>query len=273
MATSGGWIGGSEGKAVFFEKKQKTFGTAVADSPTDAYPGNKSFLVVFFKKELLALLAFIVGLKAEAKLLRPLGVRVFIGGGDARGAALAADRALDAGASALISFGLAGGLSPALAAGDIVVPANVLLHGRRIPTNASISAALGGATCDALLAGDAVVASVAGKAERWAGTRAEAVDLESGAVASAAGRAVVPYGVLRAVCDPADRALPPAAVAALDRSGGIGVLRLIGSILLRPGQIGSLVQLSGDAAKARRALLQRVETLGATNALGSLSIY
>ena len=39
-----------ESKAFFFEKKkQKTFFTAVAD-PTD-----KSFLVLFFKKELLAL--------------------------------------------------------------------------------------------------------------------------------------------------------------------------------------------------------------------------
>ncbi len=207
------------------------------------------------------MLAFIVGLKAEASILRPLNVRVFIGGGTAQGASLAAARALHAGAGALVSFGLAGGLSPALAPGDIVIPANVLLHGRRIPTDKTISAALGGVTCDALLAGDAVVASVAGKAERWAGTRADAVDLESGAVASAAGRALVPYGVLRAVCDPADRDLPAAAVAALDRSGGIGFLRLAGSVLLRPGQIGSLVRLSGDAGKARRALVRRVEVL------------
>ena len=168
---------------------------------------------------------------------------------------------------ALVSFGLAGGLSPALTSGDIVVPASVLLHGRRIPTDASVSAALGGTTCDALLAGDAVVASVAGKAERWAGTRADAVDLESGAVANAAARAVVPYGVLRAVCDPADRPLPPAAVAALDRSGGIGMLRLAGSILLQPGQLGGLIRLSGDAAKARRALVRRVNVLRETGAL------
>ncbi len=215
------------------------------------------------------MLAFIVGLKAEAVFLRGLDVRVFIGGGTARGASLAAARALEAGASALVSFGLAGGLSPALAPGDIVIPANVLVHGRPISTDAKVSACLGGITCDALLAGDAVVASVAGKAERWAGTRAEAVDLESGAVATAAARAVVPYGVLRAVCDPADRALPPAAVAALDKSGGIGGLRLVGSVLLRPGQLGGLIRLAGDAGRARRALVQRVEVLRETGALAA----
>ena len=48
----------SERKAFFFEKKkQKTFGPAVATVLTAHAQGNKSFLVLFFKKELLALLA------------------------------------------------------------------------------------------------------------------------------------------------------------------------------------------------------------------------
>ena len=48
---------GKEGKAFFSEeKKQKTFGPAVAESPSARAQGNKSFLVLFFKKELLACL-------------------------------------------------------------------------------------------------------------------------------------------------------------------------------------------------------------------------
>ena len=46
---------GREGKAFFSEeKKQKTFGPAVAECPSANTPGNKSFLVRFFKKEPLA---------------------------------------------------------------------------------------------------------------------------------------------------------------------------------------------------------------------------
>ncbi len=42
-------------KRFFFEKKkQKAFITAVADSPATRAQANKSFLVLFFKKELLA---------------------------------------------------------------------------------------------------------------------------------------------------------------------------------------------------------------------------
>ncbi len=47
-----------QGKAFFSEeKKQKTFGPAVAMVLPARAQGNKSFLVLFFKKELLALFA------------------------------------------------------------------------------------------------------------------------------------------------------------------------------------------------------------------------
>jgi hypothetical protein len=56
----------------------------------------------------------VVGLKAEALLARRLGVPVMIGGGTAAGAEMAARRAVAEGATALVSFGLAGGLDPSL---------------------------------------------------------------------------------------------------------------------------------------------------------------
>ena len=207
------------------------------------------------------MLAFIVGLRAEARLLHPITRRVFVGGGTARGATQAAQRALAAGATALVSFGLAGGLSPALAPGTIVIPAAVLFRGRHLATDADLSAALGGVTTRALLAGEAIIASIAGKAERWHGTGADAVDLESGAMAESARHAQVPFAVLRAVCDPATRALPPAAISALTRRGSIGLFRVGASVLARPGQIGDLLALSRDARAARRALMSRIRTL------------
>jgi len=207
------------------------------------------------------MLAFIVGLKTEAKLLSPLRARTFIGGGTAAGAAEAATRAVNAGARALISFGLAGGLNPELQPGAILVPARLILHGRQIDTDASLSAALGGVTCAALLASDGIVGSVAGKAERWRDMHAEAVDLESGAVATAARRADLPFAVLRAICDPATRSLPPAAMAALSKSGGISLGGLLGSLLLNPGQLTDLRELAKDAAAARAALASHVASL------------
>ncbi len=213
------------------------------------------------------MLAFIVGLKAEARIVRPIGCKVFVGGGTARGAAEAARRALAAGATSLVSFGLAGGLSPDMPAGAIIIPAVVLFKGRHLAADAELSAALGGITVQALLAGEAVVASIAGKAERWRGTQAVAVDLESGAVADAARQANVPYAVLRAVCDPAGRALPQAAVVALNASGGIGLLRVILSVALQPGQIKELLALSRDAQAARKALTKRVRELRESGAL------
>jgi adenosylhomocysteine nucleosidase len=207
------------------------------------------------------MLAFIVGLKAEAKILEPLGVRAFIGGGTAAGAAAASHRAIENGAHALVSFGLAGGLNPALEAGHLIVPAHVVLHGRQLPADEYLSTALGGINSAALVAADSVIGSVAGKAERWNDMHADAVDLESGAVAAAARRANIPFAVLRAICDPATRPLPPAAMAGLNKSGGISLVGLALSLLTNPGQISDLMALSRDAAQARQALVGRVGVL------------
>ena len=52
------YISGKKSKAFFSEeKKQKTFGPAVAEVSATRAKGNKSFLVLFFKKELLACLS------------------------------------------------------------------------------------------------------------------------------------------------------------------------------------------------------------------------
>ncbi|MBN8903066.1 MAG: hypothetical protein J0H57_18715, partial [Rhodospirillales bacterium] len=54
----------------------------------------------------------------------------------------------------------------------------------------------------------------------------------------------------------------PAALAALDRSGAVGLARVIGSVLTRPGQLPALLTLARDAAAARRALLAQVGQVG-----------
>jgi adenosylhomocysteine nucleosidase len=88
-------------------------------------------------------------------------------------------------------------------------------------------------------------------------TGASLVDMESGAVAMVAAAARVPFAVLRAICDPADRALPPAALVALDTAGRLAATRLAMSLLVNPRQVMALFGLARDATAARRALRAR----------------
>ena len=71
----------------------------------------------------------------------------------------------------------------------------------------------------------------------------------------------LPFAVLRVICDPAERDLPPAALAALDASGAIGLARVVRSVIGRPGQLPALLRLAADAAAARRALARRVAAI------------
>jgi adenosylhomocysteine nucleosidase len=207
--------------------------------------------------------AFITGLVAEARLLRSLGHRVFVGGGTPAGAARCADAAIAAGASGLISFGLAGGLDPALASGALIVPRRLRWHQQSLPTDADMVAAFGGPTCDTLLATDTIAATAAEKQVLWAETGAAAVDMESGAVGECCARHGLPFAVLRAVCDPAGHSLPPAALAALDNAGRIGFLKIAASVIRHPQQFPALLALARDAARARKTLIGQVRQLAA----------
>jgi len=199
-------------------------------------------------------LGIVVGLKAEARLVSHLG-RTEIGGGEPAGAAKAARRLLEQGADTLLSFGLAGGLDPALPPGHLVIPRAVLCGGIRYETQPQET----GPTIDLLLGGTAILATVAEKRAAWLSTGAAAVDLESGAVARIAAEAGVQLRVIRAICDPAERALPPAARLALDPSGRIGLLRVARSVATQPSQIPSLLRLARDARRARSTLLSAIE--------------
>jgi len=200
----------------------------------------------------------VVGMAAEARIARRLGWHVAIGGGTAAGAERAARSLLDSGATAFVSLGLAGGLDPSLRPGDLVIPEWVLCRGVRYRTDAALSQRFGGTTPHLLLGGDAIVASAADKRRLWRETGAAAVDLESGAVARIAAECSAPFSVLRAICDPAERALPQAASVGLDSHGAIAVWRALASLIAEPRQLPVMLRLAADATVARRALLARL---------------
>jgi adenosylhomocysteine nucleosidase len=208
------------------------------------------------------IIGFVTGLTAEAVLLKKTGFLVAAGGGWPEGAYRAAESLVAQGATALVSFGLAGGLAPDSVPGAVLVPASVVEGQKRYKCDSALMAFLGGSTGDTILAGQTIAATVADKAALYDSTRIGAVDLESGAVARAAQAHGLPFAVLRAVADPATRTLPPAALVPLKPSGGIDLPRILLSVLANPVQVPALIGLARDAGQARAALVARVKALG-----------
>ena len=194
--------------------------------------------------------------------MRRLGWPVAVGGGTSVGAEAAAQYLLGAGVSALVSFGLAGGLDPRFRPGALIVPSAVIVGNARHPTDPELSMILGGATKHTVLGSDSIVSSIEEKRRLYDLTSAVAVDLESYSVARVAVGCGVPFAVLRVICDPAELALPPAALGALAADGVIAGRRIVSSLLARPGQLPGLITLAADTLIARRALRARVGQIG-----------
>ncbi|HLB80849.1 MAG TPA: hypothetical protein VJJ77_10120 [Dongiaceae bacterium] len=214
-------------------------------------------------------LGIVTGLAAEAAWARRAvgpAALVACAGGDAARARAAARGLLEAGAGALLSFGLAGGLDPAQPSGRLVLAETVIDagSGRRFATDAPwrdrLAAAARGA--DAVLAALAgsndPVLSIAAKRALFAATGAAAVDMESHAVAAAAAAAGVPFLALRAIADPAGRAVPAAALAGLDAEGRVQARAVLAELLRAPGLIPAFAALALDAVRARAALRRAV---------------
>ena len=184
-------------------------------------------------------------------------------GGREDGTRAAIARLIAEGAGALMSFGICGGLDPALRSGQLILPRAVLgeagyrhavddtLHGRLAAALAA--AGLGTATGD-MLGAVAAADTPSRKATLHRQGGAVAIDLESHLVAGAAAAAGIPFIVLRAVADPAERGLPPAALVGLDREGRTALGPVLLSVAKRPGQIPALLQLALDTRRALGAL-------------------
>jgi adenosylhomocysteine nucleosidase len=195
------------------------------------------------------------------------------GPGQERGLS-AARSLLDVGATALLSFGVAGGCDPALPSGTIVLCTGVrdltgtgqieILYTNREWLRRLKSRLLG----DVLLE-DAMIASVAAPATDTADKvllhsdlNAAAVDMESAAVARAAMEATVPFMAIRAVLDDAHTTLPAAALAGLGTDGKPDIAAITRAVLRRPQDVPALIRLGSASAKAKRALARAADAAG-----------
>src|SRR5258708_33998282 len=123
----------------------------------------------------------------------------------------------------VISFGVAGGLDPALKSGDVVMATEVLSGDTRwlagLALNEGMIASVGlgrRRVVRGRLAGvEKVVAAQAVKAALHSETGAAAVDMESHIAAAYAAEEGVPFTALRVINDPARRAVPSIALSAV----------------------------------------------------------
>jgi adenosylhomocysteine nucleosidase len=209
----------------------------------------------------------------------PDGTLRAVSGMGAAAAAQSARALVAAGAGALVSWGMAGGLDPALPAGTIFLPSEVIsLEGVVIATardwrerlSAAVAshrpATLAPITQGRLLTSRRAIGTLADKAALFRETRAAAVDMESLAVAEVAEAHQLPFIAMRVIVDSAADALPRAVTAAADSEGHLQMWRLMGALARAPAELAPLIRLAQRYRAASRSL-------AAVARVGSLAPY
>lgn len=162
----------------------------------------------------------------------------------------------------VVSFGLAGGLDPALAPGDLVIGARAVAPGALYDAApAFVDHLAAGARaaglafiCGAVAGVDALAMTPAAKAALRARTRADVVDMESHIAGDFAARARLPFAMVRVVCDPAERALPPAAARAITPAGAVALAVVLREVARAPASLGALARAARDSRAAFKTL-------------------
>lgn len=222
----------------------------------------------------MATLGLIAGLSSEIEALGDLqsfdtdghGLEARCAGARAHRAEAHARDLVDAGADAVVSFGIAGGLDDRLSPGVLVLAdwvamsvdgGAVACDGRwRNRLRDAVEAAdpgvrvTGGGICGS----DTMVSTPAQKAELHRRTKASAVDMESAAVARVAAETGKPFIIVRAIADPAHRAIPAWLGGVVSDDGQPRYAKVIGGLALRPWSVPALIRVASDSETALATL-------------------
>ena len=179
-----------------------------------------------------------------------------------RRAALASRALLENGATALLSWGSAGGLAPKLFPGNLILPKTVIasdqsLYHVETSWHQRLCNRLKGHVdfhTEPLVESATVVCTPTEKAVLFHRTGAIGVDMESAAVAIVAQEARVPFMVVRAVADSTDTTIPKSSLNAIDEFGRLSCLKLIQGLAERPGELFALVRIARNYRAAQRTL-------------------
>lgn len=214
-------------------------------------------------------LGIVTGLAAEARLIpeqadRPaVRVAVLCAGADSRRAEEAAKTLVAEGATALMSFGIAGALDPGRSAGDLVVANDIVVPtGERLPCDQAWQGDLrrslqGGAfsTISGTIFGSAeALLTVADKARAYALSGAQAVDMESHAVAQVAAETGLPFLAVRAIADTAQDSLPAFVMRAVSEDGRPDTRKAALALLAQPWHLPAALRLARRSSTALSVL-------------------
>ena len=212
-------------------------------------------------------LGIVAAFAAESRHLRPLtpgsadGTLLVVSGMGGAAAASGARQLVDAGARALLSWGVAGGLDPALPAGALFLPDEVISADGAVyqtarewrETLATAVASCHPVTGGRLLTSRRPLASAADKSIALRESGAAAVDMESAAVAEVARAQGLPFLAVRAIVDTANDPLPMAAIAAASE-GSVRLSRLLAALARAPADLPALIRLMWRYRAASRSL-------------------
>ena len=193
---------------------------------------------------------------SEARIVAGPGITVIISGGRTETLEGKLRSALASGASGIVSFGICGGLDPSLTAGALIVDSNDPEWRDRL------SQALPEVHVGKVIGCGTMVGSVGEKSALWRESMASAVDMETQIVAQVAGELGLEFAVIRAVSDPANRALPRAAMAGLRADGRPDIGAVLRALARRPWELPALLRTAAEAGRAIRALNIARERLG-----------
>jgi adenosylhomocysteine nucleosidase len=226
----------------------------------------------------------VAALAAEARTLGPLqparpaaaggiaiktladGNLLVVSGMGREAATQAAVALVAAGARGLLSFGLAGGLDPALAPGTVLLPRAVTdgagtVYTADAPWRERLAALQGANAASDPLIVEGVLLSLAQpltspltKSQARARTGAVAVDMESFAIASVALEQGVKFAAARVVIDTAADRVPRAVMEATDPRGAVNYARLVSGLIRRPPDIFALLRLARGYRVAMHSL-------------------
>lgn len=234
-------------------------------------------------------LGIVAALNSEARTLvpRPLRTRTVIqlkentllkvSGLGAKRAHAAAESLLAKGATALLSWGSAGGLAANLVSGNLVLPKTIISSDQSVfPVDADwherLCRLLKGYEdfhTGPLAESPTVLTSPAEKRAFSEQYDAMAVDMESASVARMASGARVPFMVVRAVADSLEMTLPASGLAAIDGHGRLQPLKLLHGLVRNPAELFLLIRLTRHFRNAR-STLATVARLSGDNLFGLL---
>jgi adenosylhomocysteine nucleosidase len=211
-------------------------------------------------------IGILCGLKSEAKIAdRIPGVMVgCCAGRPGRAHALARHMA-EQGATRLISFGLAGGVCPDLAAGDLILGATIMASADAWEADYAFNRKLidlfPNALCASIWGSERIAKTAAEKEMIYRRTACFDVDMESQVVAQTAHEYGLRFNAIRAIVDPYDFDLPPAALLPLKEDGGPDLAAIFRSVKAMPRQLPDLITLGLYSVRALRALRQVVDVM------------